>query len=542
MEEEVIVRTHEMKRARDEARAATRSKSDFLAAMSHEIRTPLNGVISMVDYLMEKRPPPDCEEALEIIAKSSDHLLTVINDILDYSKLEARKLKLEERPFDIRALVRDVSDVFACPAQTKGLRLETRLAPDLPALVVGDAARVRQIVFNLVSNAIKFTERGHVTVEVRIAHRASALVEEAQGLSLVLEVSNSGLGIDEDALRNLFTEFWQADTSISRRFGGSGLGLAICNRLAKQMGGEIKVISAPGAGSVFALVLPTKEVAAPASSTPKSQPTTGGWHGRLADRRILLVEDNLTNRRIARTMLAQTGAQIDTAEDGAEAVAAARVVAYDLILMDVHMPHMDGLAATEAIRALPAPFSAPPIIGLSASTFPEDQERCRRAGMSDFVGKPYRGRQLREAAARAMGVSCSEPDGGEPAGVSARPGETPIFDAPVFESEAFVTLGAELGEQDARELLKEFVDGAGERVSEMRMRLGRREAAAIKDIAHSLKSSSAMIGLSRLAEVAKEIERVAADADFDRLSPLQAAAEAALGDAQPFIEDRLHAA
>lgn len=440
-------------------------------------------------------------------------------------------------------MVREISQVFVVPAQAKGLQLETRLAPDLPALIAGDAARVRQILFNLVSNAVKFTERGHVTIEARIAHRASALVDEAQGLSLVLEVSNSGLGIDEEALGNLFTEFWQSDTSFSRRFGGSGLGLAICNKLAMQMGGEIKVISAPGAGSVFTVFLPANAVASPRAPVAEAKETAvGDCHGRLAGKRILLVEDNPTNRRIAQTILAQTSADIDMAEDGAEAVAAARSVAYDLILMDVHLPHMDGLAATEAIRALPAPFSAAAIIGLSASTFPEDRERRRQAGMSGFLAKPYRGRQLREVAAHAMGVSCSELAAVEPEPPACAGAPTRVFDAPVFESEAFATLGAELGNQDARELLKEFVDGATNRLSAMRTHLGRGEAAAIRDIAHSLKSSSAMIGLSRLAEVATEMEGIAGRGDIERLRPLQAAAEAALRDSQPYVEDRLHAA
>ncbi len=542
VEEEVIVRTREMRRARDEARAANRAKSDFLATMSHEIRTPLNGVISMVDHLLEEHPPAGVQEPLEIIAKSSEHLLSVIDNILDYSKLEARKLNLEERPFDVAALVRGVIEIFAVPAEAKGLQLEARLAADLPALVAGDPNRVRQIVFNLVSNALKFTERGHVTVEARVRHRASAIIEEAQGMDLILEVSDSGLGISEEALGNLFTEFWQADTSISRRFGGSGLGLAICNKLAKQMGGEIKVISAPGAGSVFTLTIPTKAMPAPELSVVEAgEAAVAACDARLTSSRILLVEDNPTNRRIARTILAQTGAQIDTAEDGVEAVAAARSVAYDVILMDVHMPNMNGLEATREIRALPAPFSSSAIVGLTASTFPEDRQRCRQAGMNDFLAKPYRGRQLREAVARAAKVSASKPD--DFPWVPRQDGdEATAFNAPLFETETFVTLGTELGEQDARELLQEFVDGAGKRVAEMRTHLGRGEAAAIKDIAHSLKSSSAMIGLSRLAEVAREIEVAANRGDVDRLSPLQAAAEAALREARPFVESKLRAA
>ena len=475
VEEEVIARTEDMRRARDEAHAANRAKSDFLATMSHELRTPLNGVISMVDHLLERRPSLDFQEPLQIIAKSSEHLLSVIDNILDYSKLEARKLSLEERPFDIGALVRDVSEAFAVSAQGKGLRLETRFGLDLPRSVTGDAGRIRQILFNLVSNAIKFTARGHVSVEARIQSENGGDDGAEAAMSLVLEVSDSGVGMSEDALANLFTEFWQADNSISRRFGGTGLGLAICGKLAKQMGGEIKVISASGAGSVFTVVLPTTAVAAPAPSVVETREAAlRAGPENLAGRRILLVEDTPTNRRIARAILAQMGAEIDTAEDGVEAVAAARSTVFDLILMDVHMPNMNGLEATAAIRSLPSPFSAPPIIGLSASTFPEDQNRCRDAGMNDFLAKPYRGRQLRELAARWMAPAGSPPDVGASIDPPPRRHEARASDAPLFRPQTFAKLGAELGEEDAEDLLKEFLDDAGGRLAEMRLRTRRR--------------------------------------------------------------------
>ena len=262
---------------------------------------------------------------MEIIAKSSDHLLRVINDILDYSKLEAKKVEFEKRPFAVAGLIENVVDMFAVQADDKGLRLDVRLHPDLPPHVSGDAPRLRQILLNLVSNAIKFTERGHVCVEVACRDDVPDLAKAEPRLNLVFIVRDSGVGMSEETLSHLFTEFWQADNTISRRYGGTGLGLAISRRMAEQMGGGIEVASAPGVGSAFTLIRSRR-----AASPPRRSPAADREEGKtapasenFAGRRILLTEDNPTNRQIARTILARTGAQIDTAQDGVEAVAAA---------------------------------------------------------------------------------------------------------------------------------------------------------------------------------------------------------------------------
>ena len=543
VEEEVVVRTAEMRQARDDARAANRAKSDFLATMSHEIRTPLNGVIAMADHLLEKTLPSDHREPLEIISKSSEHLLRVINDILDYSKLEAKKVEFEKRPFAVASLVENVVEMFAVQADDKGLRLDVRFAPDLPAQVSGDAARLRQILLNLVSNAIKFTERGHVCVEVACRDDVPDLAKPEPQARLVFIVRDSGVGMSEEALSHLFTEFWQADNTISRRYGGTGLGLAISRRMAEQMGGGVEVASALGVGSAFTLSVPVTRLAADAlPAADREDVEKSSASENFAGRRILLTEDNPTNRQIARTILARTGAQIDTAQDGLEAVASARAVAYDLILMDIHMPNMNGIDATRAIRSLPAPYGRAPIIALSASAFREDQEDCRAAGMNDFLAKPYRGAPLREIVARHMGLvePVSAPANAENGqAAAAQPG---YHDQPAFEFECFAILGIEIGHEDARELMTEFLADARHRLDDMRALLARQEMISLKEAAHALKSSSAMLGLARLAAVSKELEHVIAAEDYSRVETLNSAANTAFHDAKPFIDEAMLAA
>ncbi len=381
----------QMRQARDEAQSANRAKSDFLATMSHEIRTPMNGIVAMADHLLETPLNSEQIDSVNIIERSSRHLLEIINDILDYSKLEARKVDFERRPFQIRALVQSAIDLFGAAAQAKDVALDFAIAPEADLWVLGDEARVKQILFNLVSNAVKFTKKGGV----RIAAVPASDAGDGIGISFV--VRDSGAGISPDGLKNLFDEFWQADNSISRQYGGTGLGLAISQRLAKQMGGSIRVESRVGQGSAFTLVLPFKrpdpaDVAALKTGARYDQAIGYDFSGR----RILLVEDHVTNQQIARKILNKTSAAVDIANDGIEAVAAASAGDYDLILMDVHMPRMNGLEATKIIRALPGTRGTVPILALSASAFQEDRARCLEAGMDGMLSKPFRADGLRQ--------------------------------------------------------------------------------------------------------------------------------------------------
>ncbi len=545
VEAEVRARTQDMRHARDEARAAARVKSDFLAAMSHEIRTPLNGVVALADHLLEQDPTPQQRDSLAIIARSGEHLQRMINDILDFSKLDAKKFTLEPRPFSPANTARNAAALMERQAVEKGLSLDVRIDGDFPERVQGDPARLRQILLNLISNAIKFTKTGGVAILVSAGARA------ADGRRLLtFTVRDTGPGMTEDIREKLFTEFWQADTSIARRFGGTGLGLAISRRLARLMDGDITVKSAPGAGSAFTLRAPfpelqpqaveAEDIASPENlpaavrfTLPPPSPESDAQHD-FSGRSILLAEDNPTNRAIAQTILARTGARIVEACDGLEAVAAASRERFDLILMDVHMPNMTGLEAARAIRELPAPFGDTPIVALTASAFQEDREQCREAGMNDFLAKPYRGGPLRDIAARAMGAAPTRP---APAAQQEPEGAEPAF---AFDS--FALLGAEIGAEDARALLRAFMTDASARLTILDAELRKGELRVPRQQAHALKSSAAMMGLARLAAIARELEEAARRDDAPEAQNLGRAARAALDDARPQVDKILSAA
>ena len=367
----------ELQLALKQAQAATEAKSNFLATMSHEIRTPMNGIIAMTDHLLEWEKRTEERQILKIISTSSEHLLAVINDILDFSKLEARAIELELRTFDLLAMTKNVADMFSVKATEKGLSIDVRFESDVPQWVIGDEARIRQILLNLISNAIKFTKRGGVTLDVTGGQMS------AEPASVKFVVRDTGIGMSPEALTHLFSEFWQADTSISRQFGGTGLGMAISHRLAKAMGGSITAESILGEGTTFSVILPVELPAENAIPTTAQDSEYTDGNFSFAGRHILLVEDNPTNQKIAKTILVRTGIKIDTANNGVEAVTAASANDYDLVLMDIHMPLMNGLEATQAIRALRNARSSVPIIALSASAFKEDRERALEVGMND---------------------------------------------------------------------------------------------------------------------------------------------------------------
>jgi signal transduction histidine kinase/ActR/RegA family two-component response regulator len=387
LEDLVFSRTAELAESRDAAEAASRAKSMFLANMSHELRTPMNGIMGMTDLALRRATDPTQIDWLTKGAQASRHLLAIISDILDISRIEAGQLALEEKNFSLARAVDESVRMLEAQALAKGLQLSLHINPTTPDQLCGDALRLKQILLNFVGNAIKFSDHGRVEISVRASE------DDGHSLLLHVEVSDQGIGLSAEEQSRLFQVFSQVDESSTRKYGGSGLGLAICRRLAKLMGGDVGVTSQPGVGSTFWMTAHLKRALSDdAHVGPNAESLREVLALRFAGLRILVVEDDAISQIVARGLLEDAGFVVDVVGDGQEAVDRVRTTSYALILMDMKMPVMDGLQATRAIRATSGRFSSDtftvPILAMTANAFADDRVRCLAAGMNGHIAKP----------------------------------------------------------------------------------------------------------------------------------------------------------
>lgn len=492
----------QLARARKDAEKASRAKGEFLATMSHEIRTPINAVVGLSHLALQSGLDDRQRDYVEKIRQAGDHLLAMVNDVLDFAKIEAGKLELEQADFSLPALLAKLSAIAGTRASEKGLELLIDIAPDIPEHLNGDSVRLGQILLNYLNNAVKFTAAGSVTLRAR---RQSCVGGRCR---IRFEVADTGIGLRPEQMERLFHSFAQGDASTTRQYGGTGLGLAICKQLAELMHGEVGVHSVAGSGSTF-----WASVELGVGSAPPEAPSAAAGPADCRGRRVLLAEDNPINQQIARELLEEAGLRVDLAGNGSEAVNLAARTDFDCVLMDIRMPEMDGIEATRRIRALPGRAGLP-VIAMTANAQAEDREACLAAGMNDFIAKPIDPAQFLRRIAGWLRQPTAQ-----------RPTPDTLPDIPLPASSALIDRATlnRISRNDLQRqarLVEVFLQSTGAGVGQIGQALAIGDLDALAQLGHRYKSSTRSLGVGALGDLMEALERAAKAGDTDRLQAI----------------------